>query len=101
MWTLRATSSRGGDLPLYRGVMRNAQSRLGVRFFIDTHLLDSEDPAAAGLWHFHDVGSIELARTDVMDTEIGGAQDPAKRAALMGRSASLPRRVDRSAGVRP
>lgn len=51
--------------------MSNEKARLGHRFLIDTHILDSTDEASVRLWQDHREGWIQLCRSDVVDTELG------------------------------
>lgn len=64
-----------------------------LRFVIDTHLIDDESLAMAELWELHKAGTIELLRTDVVDTELSQIVDGAKREKLMGLSAALPEQL--------
>jgi hypothetical protein len=45
-------------------------SRTGLRFVLDTHLLDDESLEMVKLRELHEDGWIDLTRTDVMDTEL-------------------------------
>ena len=63
------------------------RSRTGWHLAIDTNTIDDESEAMAALRQLHREGWINLTRTDTMDTELAAATDPAKRAALLARSA--------------
>jgi hypothetical protein len=49
-------------------------SRTELRFVLDTHLLDDSSPEMVTLRELHEGGWIDLTRTDVMDTELQGAE---------------------------
>ena len=51
---------------------------LGLRFVIDTNLIDNETSPMNKLWDLHRSHMIELLRTDVMDTELARTEDPEK-----------------------
>jgi hypothetical protein len=61
----------------------------GLTLYIDTHILDSLEPAAVSLKRLREEGWINLQRTDVMDTELAAAP-PEKWAQLTERSAAYP-----------
>lgn len=53
------------------------------RFAIDTHIVDAPDETSARLRQLHGEGTIELLRTDVVDTELSDRQDPDHRLDLL------------------
>jgi hypothetical protein len=68
-------------------------SVLGLRFVIDTHLIDNESVDMAALWRLHESRMIQLLRTDVMDTELSQAKDKEQRERLLALSAALPEQL--------
>ncbi|MCQ1575348.1 hypothetical protein [Streptomyces parvus] len=62
----------------------------GTVFYVDTNVIDDTSSPAVLLRDFWSTGWISLMRTDVMDTELDGAKDPALWAALTEESARYP-----------
>jgi hypothetical protein len=61
------------------------QCLTGLMLYIDTNVVDADDPAAADLRRLHQEGWIQLQRTDTVDTELASAPVE-KRDRLLGLS---------------
>ena len=97
-WELRGRGPVARALPCCSGVAARSEAITSIgarilslrvssstrqRFAIDTHIVDAPDGASARLRQLHGEGTIELLRTDVVDTELSGRQDPDHRPDLL------------------
>lgn len=61
--------------------------RLGLRFYFDTNFVEDHSDAATQLREYHRAGSVDLWRTDTVDTELASASDERTRRDLLDASA--------------
>jgi hypothetical protein len=71
---------------LTSGTPSAGRERLGLRFFFDTNFIGDASPDAEQLRRYHRDGWINLQRTDTVDTELAGTQEPGHRERLLAES---------------
>jgi hypothetical protein len=70
-------------------VPENPHNRLGLTFTVDNNVIGDHSGAARQLREWNEAGWIQLFRADVLETELGDADD-GRRGSLLGEARRLP-----------